>query len=165
MKEQKNLALVRQEVGVITDRMTVEKNTLRAVVSDREVEENRLAEARRQADAATVVVAAIDEGLEAVCSGALAFSEQEDKVKWGENAPQDVEERKRLGARLKPGLPLITKIAAMAARVVKKFLAMERERLREDLAFVSGLRAQLSEAQAETLSSIEDRNGFDKGTK
>ena len=165
VKEEKNLAMVRREVGVITDRMTEAKNTLRAVVNDRKEGEKRLAEARRQVEATKVVVAAVEEGLEAVCAGTLAFSEQENKVKWGENAPQDVEERKQLVARLKPGLELIKGIAAMAAGVVKKLLAVERERLREDLAFVSGLRAQLSEAQAERLSGIEDRHGFDKETK
>lgn len=161
VKEEKNLAVVRQQVGVITDRMTDAKNTLRAVVNDRQEEEKRLAEARREVEATEVVVAAVEEGLEAVCSGALTFSPSESRVKWGENAPQDVEERKQVGLRLKPGLPLITKIAAMAAGVVKKLLAVERERLRGDLAFVSGLRAQLSEAQAERLSGIENRHGFD----
>ncbi|WP_110807330.1 plasmid recombination protein [Rhodobacter viridis] len=165
VEEEKNLAMVRQEVGAITDRMTEEKNTLRAVENDRKDGEKRLAEARRQVEATKVVVAAVEEGLEAVCAGTLAFSEQENKVNWGENAPQDVEERKQVGSRLKPGLPLITKIAAMAARVVKKRLAVERERLRGDLAFVSGLRAQLSEAQAERLSGIGDRHGFDKGIR
>lgn len=165
VKEEKNLAMVRREVGAITDRMTEAKNTLRAVVNDRKEGEKRLAEARRQMEATKVVVAAVEEGLEAVCAGTLAFSEQENKVKWGENAPQDVEERKQVGVRLKPGLELIKGIAAMAAGVVKKLLAVERERLREDLAFVSGLRAQLSEAQAERLSGIEDRHGFDKETK
>ena len=165
VKEEKNLAMVRREVGAITDRMTEAKNTLRAVENDRKEGEKRLAEARRQVEATKVVVAAVEEGLEAVCAGTLAFSEQENKVKWGENAPQDVEERKQLVARLKPGLELIKGIAAMAAGVVKKLLAVERERLKEDLAFVSGLRAQLSEAQAERLSGIEDRHGFDKETK
>ncbi|WP_377390515.1 plasmid recombination protein [Rhodobacter lacus] len=165
VKEQKNLAIVRQEVGVITDRMTEAKNMLRAVVNDREEEEKRLAEARRQLNVTKVVVAAIEEGLEAVCSGALDFSPSENRVSWGENAPKEVEERKQLVARLKPGLPLITKIADMAARVVRKLLAMERKRLEEDLGFVSGLRAQLSETQAERLTSIEDRHGFDKGIR
>ena len=165
VKEEKNLAMVRREVGAITDRMTEAKNTLRAVENDRKEGEKRLAEARRQVEATKVVVAAVEEGLEAVCAGTLAFSEQENKVKWGENAPQDVEERKQLVARLKPGLELIKGIAAMAAGVVKKLLAVERERLKEDLAFVSGLRAQLSEAQAERLSGIGDRHGFDKGIR
>ncbi len=84
---------------------------------------------------------------------------------WREKVSKHSGRQVLLAARLKPGLELIKGIAAMAAGVVKKLLAVERKRLQEDLAFVSGLRAQLSEAQSERLSGIEDRHGFDKGIR
>ena len=138
----------------------------------REAEEARLKEVeekvRVKVAEAEVISDAIETGLELVADGALAWQEasadQPPRLIWGATAPKTKQARDEKLREIRPAMRMVTRIAQLVARSVKRVLAKERQKLKNDADYVRGLRQEWEPEDDARLKRIS-LGGIDNGPK
>uniref|UniRef100_UPI000AA9DD0F hypothetical protein n=1 Tax=Leisingera sp. F5 TaxID=1813816 RepID=UPI000AA9DD0F len=135
-------------------------------------EEKRLQEAeekvRLKATEAEVITDAIESGLDLVADGAVfwreASADQQAGLAWGATAPKTKGVRDETLKEIRPAMRMVTRIAQLVARTVKRVLAKERQKLKSDADYVRGLREKWEPEDDARLSGIS-LGGIDSGPK
>ncbi|WP_082023083.1 plasmid recombination protein [Leisingera sp. McT4-56] len=125
-------------------------------------EEKRLQEAeekvRLKATVAEVITDAIESGLDLVAEGAICWREasadQQAGLTWGVAAPDTKGARAETLKEIRPAMRIVTRIAQLVARTVKRVLAKERQKLKQDADYVRGLRQKWAPEDDARLSGI-----------
>ncbi|MEC8572224.1 MAG: hypothetical protein VXZ09_01165 [Pseudomonadota bacterium] len=125
-------------------------------------EEKRLQEAeekvRLKVTEAEVITDAIESGLDLVADGAICWREasahQQAGLAWGVAAPDTKGARDETLTEIRPAMQMVTRIAQLVARTVKRVLAKERQKLKQDADYVRGLRQEWEPEDDARLSGI-----------
>lgn len=125
-------------------------------------EEKRLQEeeekVRLKVAEAEVITDAIESGLDLLADGAICWREapadQQAGLAWGVTAPDAKGARAETLAEIRPAMRMVTRIAQLVARTVKRVLAKERQKLKNDADYVRGLRQEWEPEVAARLSRI-----------
>nr|WP_319250606.1 plasmid recombination protein [uncultured Celeribacter sp.] len=155
--------LRRRECGLVAEVQSLEQHRAQEAAacitaqSARQVEEQKLEDAVTQVQLkvaeAEIISEAVEAGLELVAEGALLWQEEATDRKaglvWGAAAPKTGDLRAEKRKQIHPAMGMVTRIAQLVARTVKRALAKERQKLQDDAEYVRGLREQWEpEAQA-----------------
>ncbi|WP_156131904.1 hypothetical protein [Leisingera sp. ANG1] len=167
--EKSNLAA--QLLQMVQHRGQEEKAVAEARAA-RLAEEKRLQEAeekvRLKATEAEVITDAIGTGLDLVADGAICWREasadQQAGLSWGAAAPDTKGARDEKLKEIRPAMRMVTRIAQLVARTVKRALANERQKLKQDADYVRGLRQKWEPEDAARLKRIT-LGGIDSGPK
>lgn len=123
----------------------------------RQVAEQKLEDAVTQVQLkvaeAEIISEAVEAGLDLVSEGVLLWQKEATDRKaglvWGAAAPKTGDLRADELKKIQPAMGMVTRIAQLVARTVKRVLAKERQKLQDDAEYVRGLREQWEpEAQA-----------------
>ncbi|TQS72247.1 hypothetical protein ERN12_00025 [Rhodobacteraceae bacterium] len=155
--------LRRRECGLVAEVQSLEQHRAQEAAacitaqSARQVEEQKLEDGVTQVQLkvaeAEIISEAVEAGLELVAEGALLWQEEATDRKaglvWGAAAPKTGDLRAEKRKQIHPAMGMVTRIAQLVARTVKRALAKERQKLQDDAEYVRGLREQWEpEAQA-----------------
>ncbi|WP_027260011.1 hypothetical protein [Leisingera aquimarina] len=121
-----------------------------------------------KATEAEVITDAIESGLDLVADGAVfwreASADQQAGLAWGATAPKTKGVRDETLKEIRPAMRMVTRIAQLVARTVKRVLAKERQKLKSDADYVRGLREKWEPEDDARLSGIS-LGGIDSGPK
>lgn len=155
--------LQRRESSLVAEVQSLEQHRAQEAAacitaqSARQVAEQKLEDAVTQVQLkvaeAEIISEAVEAGLELVAEGALLWQEEATDRKaglvWGAAAPKTGDLRAEKWKQILPAMGMVTRIAQLVARTVKRVLAKERQKLQDDAEYVRGLREQWEpEAQA-----------------
>ncbi|PRZ42908.1 plasmid recombination protein [Tritonibacter scottomollicae] len=155
--------LRRRECGLVAEVQSLEQHRAQEAAacitaqSARQVAEQKLEDAvtqlQQKVAEAEIISEAIEAGLDLVAEGALLWREETSDRKtgmvWGEAAPKTGDLRAEKRKQIHPAMGMVTRIAQLVARTVKRVLAKQRQKLQDDAEYVRGLREQWEpEAQA-----------------